>query len=86
MDESATNWMPRNLRTGGPAGAFWSLEKKPDVQDFVRNKYRVLLTRARFGTIIFVPSGDWRDPTRDPIEFDRVAAFLRRCGVRDAAV
>jgi hypothetical protein len=49
------------------------------------NTYRVLLTRARFETIIWVPEGDPLDRTRDPRVFDAVAAFLRECGVRDLA-
>ena len=30
------------------------------------NTYRVLLTRARYDTVIFVPRGDTEDGTRDP--------------------
>jgi len=44
------------------------------------NAYRVLLTRARHGTVIWVPRGDGRDPTRDPARYDEVAAFLLACG------
>ena len=45
------------------------------------NAYRVLLTRARHGTIIWVPHGDRRDPTRDPARYDAIAAYLQSCGV-----
>ncbi len=45
------------------------------------NAYRVLLTRARHGTIIWVPRGDRRDPTRDPARYDAIAAYLQSCGV-----
>ncbi len=45
------------------------------------NAYRVLLTRARHGTIIWVPRGNRRDPTRDPARYDAVAAYLAACGV-----
>lgn len=48
---------------------------------FVVNKYRVLLTRAREGMVIFVPRGDERDPTRSPSELDGTANFLRACGI-----
>ncbi len=34
--------------------------------DYVRNAYRVLLTRARQGMVIFVPRGDADDATRPP--------------------
>ncbi|MBV8912068.1 MAG: DUF2075 domain-containing protein [Acetobacteraceae bacterium] len=44
------------------------------------NAYRVLLTRARHGTIIWVPRGSQRDGTRDPAQYDRVASYLLACG------
>jgi hypothetical protein len=47
-----------------------------------RNTYRVLLTRARYETVIFVPRGDPLDRTRDPIVRDAIADFLVACGVR----
>lgn len=46
-----------------------------------RNTYRVLLTRARYQTVIWVPRGDRDDETRKPEELDRVAQFLQACGV-----
>ena len=46
------------------------------------NTYRVLLTRARSETIIWVPAGDVRDVTRDPVLLDRTAAYLLECGAR----
>lgn len=45
------------------------------------NAYRVLLTRARHGTIIWVPTGSGRDPTRDPARYDAIAGYLHSCGV-----
>ncbi|MDT7950702.1 MAG: DNA/RNA helicase domain-containing protein [Acetobacteraceae bacterium] len=45
------------------------------------NAYRVLLTRARHGTIIWVPRGSARDPTRDPARYQAIAAYLHLCGV-----
>lgn len=49
---------------------------------FVRNTYRVLLTRARGETVIWVPSGDAADRTRNPAEFDAIAEYLTACGAR----
>ena len=49
---------------------------------FVRNTYRVLLTRARGETVIWVPPGDPADRTRSPAQLDAVADFLMACGVR----
>lgn len=45
------------------------------------NAYRVLLTRARFSTVIWVPQGAARDATRDPARYDAVADYLGECGV-----
>lgn len=49
--------------------------------DYVRNAYRVLLTRARQGMVIFVPPGDAEDPTRPPGDYDDIDAWLAACGV-----
>ncbi len=46
------------------------------------NTYRVLLTRARYETVIFIPVGDACDPTRDPAELDAIAAYLEACGAQ----
>ena len=43
--------------------------------------YRVLLTRARQGMVIFIPTGDPDDLTRPPEFYDGTAEFLRECGV-----
>ncbi len=46
------------------------------------NTYRVLLTRARYETILFVPHGSPEDATRLPRDLDGIAAFLLGCGAR----
>ncbi len=48
------------------------------------NGYRVLLTRARKGMIVFVPLGDtsMEDETRPPSMYDDIASHLMRCGAR----
>ncbi|MCZ8158889.1 MAG: DUF2075 domain-containing protein [Rhizobiaceae bacterium] len=45
------------------------------------NAYRVLLTRARQGMVIYVPLGDPNDPTRLPEFYDGTYSFLRECGL-----
>ena len=47
---------------------------------YLLNAYRVLLTRARQGLIIFVPRGDIRDKTRDPKFYDGTYEYLINCG------
>jgi hypothetical protein len=70
-------WVARRFR-----GTDWQIVRKAKDIDYVVNKYRVLLTRARADTIIWVPEGDARDRTRKPGEFDEMATFLLACGVR----
>ncbi|MGB6193353.1 MAG: DNA/RNA helicase domain-containing protein, partial [Terracidiphilus sp.] len=72
-------WMPRSFHSG-PKNR-WSPIKKEEKRTFRKNAYRVLLTRARQGMILFVPPGSADDPTRDPAEFDSTAEFLVSCGV-----
>jgi hypothetical protein len=48
---------------------------------YLANAYRVLLTRARQGMVIYVPVGDPTDPTRLPQFYDGILAFLQTCGI-----
>jgi hypothetical protein len=68
-------WTNRNF-----SGTKWQYPKNPAALEFCRNTYRVLLTRARFDTIIWIPVGEAADPTREPELFDRTAAHLLACG------
>ena len=51
-----------------------------DLRRFQINAYRVLMTRARAGMILWIPRGDMNDPTRNPKEMDDVFEFLVACG------
>jgi Uncharacterized conserved protein (DUF2075) len=75
----STGWQLRILRPTAPSG--WRMIKRAEKQVYRRNAYRVLLTRARQGMIIYVPKGDEDDPTIRPEEFDATARYLTRCGV-----
>jgi DUF2075 family protein len=68
-------WQARSL---GPKN--WNKVNKPENQKYVSNSYRVLLTRAREGMVIWVPEGDAHDRTRAPGDLDATADFLIRCG------
>ena len=72
-------WQLRALRHGRQTK--WSSIKSDEKKIYRRNAYRVLLTRARQGMIIFVPKGNPEDPTNQPEEFDATAQYLVRCGV-----
>jgi hypothetical protein len=73
-----TKWQLRTLRHGTQSR--WCMINNADKRNYRRNAYRVLLTRAREGMVIFVPVGDPNDPTRLPKEFEDTAEFLIRCG------
>ena len=50
---------------------------------YLKNSYRVLLTRARQGMVIFVPEGDVADRTRNPKDYDGVYDYLRSMGIKE---
>lgn len=62
-------------------GTKWVNVKRDVDQRYLLNKYRVLLTRAREGMVIWVPPGNAQDRTRDPARLDRTAEFLEAAGV-----
>ncbi len=74
-DRAAGMWAPRRLN-----GATWQKVGEPDSRNWIINKYRVLLTRARLGTIIWVPLGDRDDPTRPPQRYDEIADAMSVAG------
>jgi DUF2075 family protein len=64
-------------------GKKWQNVNKPERQAYLKNAYRVLLTRARQGMVIFVPPGDPTDHTRPPAYYDPVFRYLREIGLAD---
>lgn len=72
-----TDWIARSF-----AGTRWQEPRGEAAIAYQVNTYRVLLTRARYETVIWVPEGDAADATRDPATFDAIARFLRDCGAQ----
>jgi DUF2075 family protein len=62
-------------------GDHWTNVHNPENRRYLRNAYRVLLTRARQGMVIFVPSGDRNDPTRAPEYYDSTYKYLAGLGI-----
>lgn len=62
-------------------GSRWLNVKNADNQRYLLNAYRVLLTRARQGMVVFVPPGDGRDATRPPEFYDTTFRYLRGIGI-----
>ena len=74
------DWLVRSF-----VGTRWQEPRGENNIAFQINTYRVLLTRARYETVIWVPTGDTEDITRKPEEFDAIAAFLLGCGAQTLA-
>ncbi len=69
-------WEYRKFR-----GSTWHQVRSDIERTYVRNRYRVLLTRARLGMVIWIPPGKAIDSTLDPARFDRVQTLLEAAGV-----
>lgn len=67
-------------------GDRWCNIANPDNRIYLRNAYRVLLTRARQGMVVFVPPGDASDPTRPPAFFDSTFDYLKELGINEIAL
>ena len=65
-------------------GTKWTKRSKEDQKRYLLNAYRVLLTRARQGMVIFIPEGVDKeiDQTRDKIFYDAIYNYLHEdCGI-----
>ncbi|HNW35071.1 MAG TPA: DUF2075 domain-containing protein, partial [Candidatus Ozemobacteraceae bacterium] len=62
-------------------GDKWNHIKKEYRKIYQKNAYRVLLTRARQGMVIVVPTGDPSDPTRSPNFYNDTYEYLRDLGL-----
>src|SRR5438876_46779 len=74
--EGDLTWTPKGWSRRKFRGSAWQQIHDPVREQFVTNRYRVLLTRARQGTVIYVPHVGPPDPTRIPRLFDSTAEFL----------
>lgn len=73
---SQNSWTHHDFR-----GTAWTNIHNAANRVYLRNAYRVLLTRARQGMVIFVPDGDGEDPTRSPEYYDSTFDYLRGLGI-----
>lgn len=62
-------------------GDKWQHVRKAERQTYLKNAYRVLLTRARQGMVIVVPEGDEKDATRDATFYDPTFDYLSKVGL-----
>lgn len=64
-------------------GAGWQRINKIENQQYLKNTYRVLLTRSRQGFIIFIPEGDAYDETRKNDYYDETYKYLQKIGLNE---
>jgi hypothetical protein len=64
-------------------GTSWNNINDESRKRYLKNSYRVLLTRARQGMIIFVPYGDKKDFTRAPKYYDSIYNYLKNIGIKE---
>ena len=67
-------------------GSQWQNIGKSESRLYLKNAYRVLLTRARQGMVIFVPKGDPNDVTALPRYYDELYKYLKDIGMKEAVV
>jgi hypothetical protein len=73
---SKSGWVHSAFR-----GNRWEKIGKQERQLYLKNAYRVLLTRARQGMAIVVPEGDPKDHTRLPSMYDDTYDYLKSLGL-----
>ena len=71
-----SHWEYKNFR-----GTRWQNVKDETRRQYLKNAYRVLLTRARQGMIIFVPEGCGKDATRKHEYYDPTYHYLKEIGL-----
>ena len=66
-------------------GTRWNKRNKLEQKRYLVNSYRVLLTRARQGMVIFVPHGveEEEDATRNHQFYDEIYDYLVSCGIKE---
>jgi hypothetical protein len=63
-------------------GERWEHINQPNRQSYLKNAYRVLLTRARQGMVIVIPPGDQEAWTRKPEFYNPTFEYLQEIGFK----
>ena len=64
-------------------GNRWQKINKAERQNYLKNAYRVLLTRARQGMVIVIPPGDDNDHTRPSSYYNSTYEYLKEIGLKE---
>jgi len=76
LRHNGTEWLHKSFR-----GTKWQTVNDEDAKRYLKNAYRVLLTRARQGMVIFVPNGSSEDETRPHSFYNETFNYLKELGV-----
>jgi hypothetical protein len=71
-------WQYKSFR-----GTVWQNVNDNTRKLYLKNAYRVLLTRARQGMVVFVPYGNDEDITRNPSFYDGTFQYLKQIGFEE---
>ena len=64
-------------------GTRWQNISSPEIVKYLINSYRVLLTRARQGMVIYIPRGNDLDVTRPHYIYDGTYSYLKNIGIEE---
>jgi hypothetical protein len=64
-------------------GTKWQNINKESNRIYLKNTYRVLLTRARQGMVIFIPEGNDEDATKSKNFYDGTYNYLKEIGIKE---
>ena len=75
-------YSPDGWRCFSFVGSKWKNINKEERKLYLKNAYRVLLTRARQGMVIVIPPGDINDITRNPTYYNDTFEYLVQIGFK----
>lgn len=64
-------------------GTKWNHVNQEQRQHYLKNAYRVLMTRARQGLIFYIPEGDEEDPSRLTEYYEGTYQYLKHVGIKE---
>ena len=64
-------------------GSKWQNINQEIIKQYLKNAYRVLLTRARQGMVIFIPEGSDIDHTRPKTFYEGTYSYLKNLGIKE---
>lgn len=77
-DSSTSSWGQYSFR-----GSKWININDSRIRNYQINAYRVILTRARRGMVIYVPKGNLDDHTRRPKFYDGTYQYFKQLGIQE---